>query len=311
MTGVFSRYFVVGFFLPAYAGLIALWLSASGEFLPDALQRHTEGTQLAILGAVGLMLALLLSGLRYPITRLAEGYPLVQLRRWRITRWIPHSAIRLQRVRFDRLEAARRDESKSDADRGAAYGKRDRLFPRSVTRLLPTQLGNVMRAYESHAKDRWGLDGVLLWPHFQALMSDAERDRITDAETDLRVFLNGSFVAVGVGICLIVDRATNDPELGAAWFLFGIPFVVAYLLYRWSIGPATIRGAYVRASCDLHRLEVYSRLGIRRPESFTDERQLATRVNQLLCYGRPYLDDAFWQVDATAANQEQGGRDER
>jgi hypothetical protein len=29
ITGVFSRYFVVGFFLPAYVSLVALWLSAS------------------------------------------------------------------------------------------------------------------------------------------------------------------------------------------------------------------------------------------------------------------------------------------
>lgn len=294
VTGVFSRYFVVGFFLPAYTGLVALWLSASDGFVSDELQRHTDGTQLAILGGVALVLALLLSGLRYPATRLAEGYPLLALRRWRLTRWMPDTAIRLQRRRYERLEATRRNKEKSDVERGAAYGKRDRLFPRDANRLLPTQLGNVMRAYESHAEDRWGIDGVLLWPHIQALMSEAERDLITDAETDLRVFLNGAFAAVGIGICLIGDRAANQPGAGAGWLLCGIPFAVAYLLYRWSIRAAAIRGAYVRASFDLHRLDVYEKLGIRRPKSFTDERQMATRLNQLLFYGRPRLDDALW-----------------
>jgi hypothetical protein len=117
----------------------------------------------------------------------------------------------------------------------------------------------------------------------------------------MRVFLNGAFVAAGVGVCLIVDRATSAPHSGAAWLLSAIPFTVTYLLYRWAIGAAIIRGAYVRASCDLHRLEVYEKLGIRRPASFTDERELATSLNQLLFYGRPHLDDVRWLSDLPAA----------
>jgi hypothetical protein len=62
---------------------------------------------------------------------------------------------------------------------------------------------------------------------------------------------------------------------------------VAYALYRMSIGPAVRRGAVVRASIDVHRLEVYEKLGIRKPSSFSDERELGKAVGQLLLYGRP------------------------
>jgi hypothetical protein len=56
ITGVFSRYFVVGFFLPAYVGLVSLWLFASpGLVVPDALARHSEATELLILGGFALV----------------------------------------------------------------------------------------------------------------------------------------------------------------------------------------------------------------------------------------------------------------
>jgi hypothetical protein len=58
ITGVFSRYFVVGFFLPAFITLVALWLSASSELVPDALGSHSQGTQLLILGGVALVAGL-------------------------------------------------------------------------------------------------------------------------------------------------------------------------------------------------------------------------------------------------------------
>ena len=55
ITGVFSRYFVVGFFLPAYFALVSLWLSASSDFVPNELERHSEATELVILGGVALV----------------------------------------------------------------------------------------------------------------------------------------------------------------------------------------------------------------------------------------------------------------
>ena len=85
VTGVFSRYFIVGFFLPAYVALVALWFFASSEFVPNVLEGHSEATQLLILGAVALIAGLALSGLNYPITRVFEGYPLLVTERWPVS----------------------------------------------------------------------------------------------------------------------------------------------------------------------------------------------------------------------------------
>src|SRR5205085_11281753 len=62
------------------------------------------------------------------------------------------------------------------------------------------------------------------------------------------------------------------------------------------LGRATEWGDNVRSSFDLHRLQIYEKLGVRAPTSFSDERSLAVRVNQALLYGHPLLTDDLWRV---------------
>ena len=93
ITGVFSRYFVVAFFMPAYVALICLWLSASSGFTPDLLENHDQDIQLLILGAVAVVAGLVLSGLNYPLIRAFEGYPLLPLRRAPLLKLIPRALI--------------------------------------------------------------------------------------------------------------------------------------------------------------------------------------------------------------------------
>jgi hypothetical protein len=302
VTGVFSRYFVVAFFLPAYVGLIGLWVTASSAFIPDLLDDHSQTTQLVILGGVALVAGLVLSGLNYPLTRAFEGYPLMGLQRIPVVRRIPGAAIRVQRWSYMRLR--RVYEDRSPANRGRrrlAAATLDWSFPADPADLLPTRVGNAMRAYEQHSNQRWGLDGITIWPRIELLMSAEERELLTDAQTDLFVLLNAAAVATAVGICLIVDKATNGG--GSSWALYLVPFALSYLLYRASIRPARRRGSVVRASIDLHRLEIYEKVGLRAPTSLADERHLAVRLNQFLLYGNPPLEDDLWATNPKIADK--------
>lgn len=295
ITGVFSRYFVVGFFMPSYVALIALWLTATQRFTPGLLTSHPQGTQLAILGGVALVLALLVSGLSYPLTRCAEGYPLMRLR-WPVFNLVPRLAVALQRWSYDRLKDKLTSTKTSEGEKDRASWQLDQLFPKDRADLLPTRIGNAMRAYEQHSNQRWGLDGVTCWPRIHSLLSDGEREALVDAKIDLYVFLNAAFLALAVGVCLVVDKAVDEP--GASAGLYVIPFAVAYLLYRAAIGPAVRRGAYVRSGFDLHRLELYAKLGFRTPASFAEERTIAGRISQLLLYGEAELRDGWWGAPA-------------
>jgi hypothetical protein len=297
ITGVFSRYFIVGFFLPAYVSLLVLWLAVSSSLKPDSLQRHAEGTQLLILGGAGLLVGLALSGLSTPITRVFEGYPLSRVARLRGLSFLPRAAISMQHRSYERLRTIRDDEGQPGRERARAAWRFDQFFPHDENSLLPTRLGNAMRAFERHSNVRWGLDGVTVWPRIEALLNAEERGLHIDAKIDLYVFLNAALGAFAVGVTLVVDEAINAPHSPSRWPLYAIPFVVSYILYRAAIGAAVHWGDAVRSSIDLHRLELYEKLGVRAPTSFSDELLLAPRVNKALLYGKPLLGDDLWREE--------------
>jgi hypothetical protein len=143
---------------------------------------------------------------------------------------------------------------------------------------------------------RWGLDSVTIWPRIEALLSAEEREQLVDSKVNFNLFLNAAFAALVVGVCLVVDQAVYAPQPASFWPLYAIPFALAYILYRFAVDPATEWGDAVRASIDLHRLELYEKLGIRAPSSFSDEKELALRVNQALLYGRGLTDD-LWRSE--------------
>ena len=299
VTGVFSRYFVVGFFLPAYIALVSLWFAATSAFVPNELERYKPATQLLILGGLALVAGLALSGVSYYLTRLLEGYPLERTRTWRFLNVGYRAALGLQRRSFDRLRTIRDDESQADNERARAARLLDRSFPHAREALLPTRLGNALRAFERHSNTRWGLDGVTVWPRIEALLGADERELHVDAKINFYVFMNGAVSAVAAGVCLVVDEAVHTPETRWGCLLYVLPFLVGYVLYRAALGPASDWGDCVRSSIDLHRLELYEKLGVRTPTSFSDERGLAERVNQTLLFGEPfYLPDDLWHAEA-------------
>jgi len=310
ITGIFSRYFVVGFFLPAFVSLISFRLTANADSVPDELASRPEATELLILGGVAVVLGLALSGGSYYITRLFEGYPLDRLSGKRVVGRLHHVALLPERRRFGRLFGIRENKSRPNQERARAGWTLDRSFPRDEDDLLPTRLGNALRAFERHSNVRWGLDGITIWPRIEMLLSAEERELHVDAKIDFYVFLNAAFGAFVVGACLIVDKALNTPSLTAHWLLYGIPFLLGYVLYRASITPAIAWGDVVRSSIDLHRLEIYEKLGVRTPRSFTDERELADKVNKHLLYGRPLLKDELWRgTDDEKCEEKAGGSD--
>jgi len=81
--------------------------------------------------------------------------------------------------------------------------------------------------------------------------------------------------------------------------------LVAYGLYRLALSPASDWSEAIRARIDVHRLDVYDKLGLRRPTSFADEREIALKLAQLLLYGAPpYLPDDLWGPKADDGEEE-------
>jgi hypothetical protein len=298
ITGVFSRYFIVGFFLPAFFGLALLKLVLSEDWLPVAVEPDS-GSAFLVLGGLALLIGLVLLGLRDPILYFMSGYLFVRdSERW----WYP--PVRKfgdwmceRRLKdFRRLgEASKRMAGETDPQRRArrlADWRLDKYFPGTEDKVLPTRLGNTIRAYEDHGRKRWSLDTVAVWPRVNTFLSEQESKLHADAETDVAFFLNGALSLVLADLVMIPDALLNRPHSIWLLWIYVVPLILAYGFYRAAVGAAERWGHFVRASLDMHRFDLYQRLGVKSPQTAEETKEVGAAVNAMLLYGDP-LPDRF------------------
>jgi len=316
ISGVFSRYFFAGFFLPALFAVAAARLTFAGGGLAGSRTSAELALEVGLIAAVAVPIGLFLLGLKRPLIRFFEGYPLERAARlkWgaRLPRLLQVSMLPyLLWARLDHRQNRRYRTLKACSEHAEDRAKREqakRTFDASFARgrqVLPTRFGNVVRAFEYHANLRWGLDGLTVWPRIAPLLSDRERDLHVDAETEMMFFLNSCAAAAVLACALFVEGMTEGViALQTLWC--GIAVGLAFGSYVLAIDAAVGWGTEVRASIDLRRLELYERLGVRTPTSFSDERAVAARLSDFLAHrhGDAPLPDDLWRSDDASEDQD-------
>lgn len=288
VAGVLSRYFVIGFFAPSFFALVSLSQALTKSFLPPVYKDASSGARVLIVGGAALLVGLVLVGLNYPILRLFEGYP---LRAHWYTKPLSAPMTRWQKRRLKKAIEKTTDKHAADVARRNAKWSLDRYFAADDDQVLPTGLGNAIRAFERHSRIRWGLNGIAAWPRIEMLLKAEERQVFADAKGDLAFFINGSLLAALAGLVLIADQIVYQRLVYPETLVYVVPFVVSALLYSASVPAAIEWGDTVRACIDLHRLELYKSVGLRAPLDFTDEREkIAPALNALLLRGEPIHD---------------------
>jgi hypothetical protein len=292
-AGVFSRYFVIGFFAPAFFAVVAFsQLSASHAF--PASYRDASGTaKLAILGGVALLIGLLLSGLHHHLTRLFEGYPLARLKGKKIVGWPYDRLLSHWQGQFDRHVQALVGEPSHQRTRAAHVLAR--CFPALRSSVLPTRFGNAVRSFETHGRQRYGLDGISAWPRISLLLSDSEREQVSEAQTDAAFFLNMSLLTIMLALAISIDKMWHPPGTQVATSVLVattvvVGFALYWAFYRAATAAAMRWGSPIRAAFDLHRLELYHRLGLVQPDSQGHEEAISKAANRLLLFGEPIPD---------------------
>ena len=247
-----------------------------------------------VLGGTSLLLGLLLLGFNWQIYRAAEGYPLWNRRDRQPFRRICGYLVDRERRRYVGLRSERDSSTKPNDLRAHAAACLDREFPPDLQSVLPSRFGNAIRAFESHAYKRWGLDTVAVWPRIEALLEEREAELNADARGEVAFFVNTVLLSVLSGLILLSDTIANEPLAWPAFLVYALPFTAVYPLYRGACGAATRWGSVVRASTDLHRLALYEKLGVRRPTGFDDERTvIAPAVNEALVFGYAIPNELF------------------
>jgi hypothetical protein len=145
-------------------------------------------------------------------------------------------------------------------------------------RVLPTRLGNTLRAFEDSAGKQYGLDAITTAPHFFLIAPDRHMQYVRDSREQLDIAVKLCTVSL---IATVITVALLLPD--GLWLLMALaPYSFAYLAYRASIAAAQEHAVAVRTVIDLNRFALYESLGTARPKRTRQERTINQRLMALL-----------------------------
>ncbi|GAA2706530.1 hypothetical protein [Actinoplanes palleronii] len=190
-----------------------------------------------------------------------EGYWPAGRPRWLWNRLVALARRRRHRWR-DQWGRLRRTGERTAHDRtreGVLAGRLHRMPPEDA--LMPTLLGNTLRAAELRTARRYGLDPVIAWPRLWPLLSETARQDITGARAQLDAAGRAVLWAVAAAVWATL-----------VWWLVFPALLAAVAIYRASALPAAaIYADLVEAAFDTQRFALYEALRLPPPSTPDDE----------------------------------------
>jgi hypothetical protein len=289
--GLLNRNFVVAYWLPTFVAFVlglvprvyvwgirttlAWWAGlASGEDTSGQLW-----TTLLFLLAVTLV-AYLLQTFTRPVLQFFEGY-----RFW--PGWLQQQRIAHHIQQMKALREKILSEETTASQRAQAQDKLSYQYPPRPDQLLPTRLGNTIKAAESYGEAAYKFDMPFWWPRLWSLLPEEERGLVQDALTGLVALLNLALLLFYVGIDNSVYLLRCAPGWTRLWVLaaLGGAWVLAWLCYQGAVVQARSYGVRLRAVVDLYRFELLTKLRQPLPKTPLEERKLWPLLKEWLYNG--------------------------
>jgi len=293
------------------------------------LAQLDPGWKMALVTLVILLLTGLLYTLNTPLIRLYEGYPWQHSwlgkrsreRQLRRREWAESKRVAVRDLIREIKETNRAEPSRNKAERKKAASSeaeprepapdvagppdpalaelevwRPRLGQRVMIEypgaelVLPTRLGNVIRAFEEYPRAVYGTSAIPLWPRLIAVVDKDYKPVLDEAKASLDFMINASFLS-GLLSSSILVAGLLVPERIHWWpwlLQLSLAALAARLFYVASIGQAASWGAQVKGAFDLFRWDLLKKLGYERPGISPEaERELWKHISQRMVYGNP------------------------
>jgi hypothetical protein len=264
-----------------YGLLVWTWHTGWSQVLTQVQQLEDSNwwTLLVVGLFVVLLSSLLVQSLVLPALRLLEGY---------LPRWFWLARLRMPLVVWQHRHTTSLREQYNTIAEGAIdqpltreqreeiihLEQQLRQFPANPDDLMPTRLGNILRAAERRPTDKYGLDAIICWPRLWLLLPDTARQELGVAraslDMDIRIIIWGSLLFVWSFW---------------AWWSVLVALLVVGFAYRRAIGAATVYGDLLEAAFDLYRLQLYDALSLPRPTSPAEEPAHGQRLTEYLYRG--------------------------
>ncbi|WP_433393866.1 hypothetical protein [Micromonospora sp. KLBMP9576] len=250
--------------------VFALIARAVGWSRTQEWAKQLDGLQAGLLGlaaAVALLIAaLLLQFSLLPLTRLYEGY------------W--GSSGRAQDWACGR-QLRRRELLSEQGGYRVTYPR----YPPNGEDIRPTRLGNVFRAAEAYPEDRYGMDAVFFWPRLYPLLPEPLRAELVGARSTIDLSLVSATFSGALSVLIIALAGIADLGFARTLLLTAGLFLLARLLYLWSVSAAIRYCELVRSAFDISRRTLLVSYGVRLPAALAEERQIWLALGQLLYRG--------------------------
>lgn len=269
------------------AGVLALVRagSFSGRSDWDAVWPRRPEAMLSVTGTVVVcasLLGLLLRPFQVRAVRVLEGY----WDRWSLTAGLAGVLARVQRRRWRALRERAERTGRGDTGRRVQADARRRLAARPPQEvLLPTALGNALRAGELSAGERYGLTTLTSWPRLYLQVSDRMAGVLSSSRDTLDTAVNlcWAFLALAVmGGVALYDESSG-------WWWCGATFALAAVAYKGAITAAQAYSGLMHVAYDLHRFDLLTALHHRLPPDPDTEEETFYRLSELFA-GRESVD---------------------
>jgi len=270
-----SAFLIPWMFASALGLGAAAWL-----LLPTQIQLGLAGpigsldntTRGVVLTASVVLFGFTLGAASTPLYRVLEGYVGPKaLRAW---------GARSQRNAKWRLKSrVRRLSNQTDPDAAILYEALAR-FPEDDNQILPTRLGNAIRAFETYGHARFRLDSQGLWFELIAVCPGKLQDELDNSRAATDFFVGVVYISLlyALAAAALAVAKLNQPH-GQADFSLIAQTVVAITIvpvvaYRLAVSSTTYWATTVRAMVNVGRLRLAEVMGLEMPDTVEEEQTM-------------------------------------
>ena len=305
--------------------VLALLQSGAPGHEPDGAKLWAElkaiGAGELVAVSIGLLaVSLILHPFQLALMKLLEGY-------WEASP-AGHAfgmvGIELHRRRRERLQAISERQTplfdltwpyvtEQEKTRQVVLADRELSAYPTEARLLPTKLGNALRAGEDEAGSQYSLKAVTMWPRLFPHLSAPQAGVVTDRRNQ---------VDIAIRLCVTLAAATLITVallFRYGWWLL-LPTATALLSvvsYRAAVRAAISYGEALRVAFDLYRFDMIKNLRYELPTNEEDEAALGDAISEFFINGTPvqraYIhnqpDGASTTGDDAETGAPEGGRE--
>ncbi|XGV97802.1 MAG: hypothetical protein ACAF41_02485 [Leptolyngbya sp. BL-A-14] len=157
-------------------------------------------------------------------------------------------------------------------------------FPSRPENMMPTRLGNLLRAAENRPLAKYGLDPIICWPSFWLVLPDSAKKELQEA----RAYLDNA-ARFWLWSLLFTIWAIW------AWWAAPVGLLSAlFTYYWWILGAAATYGDLLEAAFDTHRIALYKSLRWKLPSQPKGEDKYGEEITRYLWRGPDELMPDFF-----------------